>query len=107
MRITLITALGSLLMGGCSGSESTGRLSIMLTDAPAAADIRAAVVTIDQVYLQSEATGDRIVLREQPFTTDLLTLSSDVATLVESATVPAGSYEQLRFVVSGAYISVA
>jgi uncharacterized protein (DUF2141 family) len=105
--MTLIMAFASLLIGGCSGSDSTGRLTIMLTDAPAAADIRAAVVTIDQIYLQGEATDDRVVLRDQPFTTDLLTLSSDVAMLVESATVPAGSYEQLRFVVSGGYISVA
>jgi hypothetical protein len=117
MRAILITAFVSVLLGGCFAGGSTtldtGRLTIVLTDAPAAADIRAAVVTIDKIYLQRDDsdsrddTDGRVVLRDQPFSTDLLTLSGDVATLVEDATVPAGSYNQLRFVVSGAYIEVA
>ena len=118
MRIILITIFVSALVGGCVGGSTTrqtGQLTIMLTDAPAAADIRAAVVTIDKIYLQRDdtASGDsgddangRVVLRDQPFTTDLLTLSSDVAKLVDNAVVPAGSYSQLRFVMSGAYIEV-
>jgi hypothetical protein len=45
-----------------------------------------------------------VVLRDTPLTTNLLTLSNDVADLVRDAIVPAGTYEQLRIVISGAYI---
>ena len=39
-------------------------------------------------------------------TTDLLTLSNDAATLVDGAVVPSGTYSELRFVISGAYVEV-
>lgn len=43
---------------------------------------------------------------DEPFTTDLLTLSNDVASLVEGKTVSAGTYGQLRFVIPEACIGV-
>lgn len=88
---------------GCSDSTSAGnaKLSILLTDAPG--DVKTAVVTIDEIYLQGSG---RVVLMDQPVTTDLLTLANSTAELVKDAVVPAGSYGQLRFVVSGAYIEV-
>jgi hypothetical protein len=65
--------------------------------------VKTAVVTIDEIYLQGSG---RVVLMDQPVTTDLLTLANSTAELVKDAVVPAGSYGQLRFVVSGAYIEV-
>ncbi|HET7621596.1 MAG TPA: DUF4382 domain-containing protein [Gemmatimonadaceae bacterium] len=97
-------ALGAIApLTSCSDSTSAGnaKLSILLTDAPG--DVKAAVVTIDEIYLQGSG---RIVLMDQPVTTDLLTLANSTAELVKDAVVPAGSYGQLRFVVSGAYIEV-
>lgn len=97
-------ALGAIVpLTSCSDSTSAGnaKLSIMLTDAPG--DVKAAVVTIDEIYLQGSG---RVVLMDQPVTTDLLTLANSTADLVKDAVVPAGSYGQLRFVVSGAYIEV-
>lgn len=90
-------------LASCSDSTSAGnaKLSILLTDAPG--DVKAAVVTIDEIYLQGSG---RVVLMDQPVTTDLLTLANSTADLVQDAVVPAGSYGQLRFVVSGAYIEV-
>jgi hypothetical protein len=92
------------------GSESS-RLTLLLTDAPG--DFEAAVVTISQIYLQGSASeeeegeaGDRVILLDEPVTTDLLTLANDVATLVDDAIVPAGTYGQLRFVIDGGYIEV-
>lgn len=110
MRLFPSRSAGALLLGliavlGCSDSSApggTGRLTLLLKDAPG--DVTAAVVTIDQVYLQGE--DGRIVLRDDPITTDLLTLAEDAAVLVEDAIVPAGTYSQLRFVVSGAYVAV-
>jgi hypothetical protein len=97
-------ALGAIApLTSCSDSTSAGnaKLSVLLTDAPG--DVKAAVVTIDEIYLQGSG---RIVLMDQPVTTDLLTLANSTAELVKDAVVPAGSYGQLRFVVSGAYIEV-
>ena len=47
-----------------------------------------------------------MTLRDDEFTTDLLTLANDFAVLVEGADVPSDVYGQLRFVVTGAYIQV-
>lgn len=97
-------ALGAVIgLASCSDSTSSGnaKLSLLLTDAPG--DVKAAVVTIDEIYLQGSG---RVVLMNQPVTTDLLSLANSTAELVKDAVVPAGSYGQLRFVVSGAYIEV-
>ena len=94
-------ALGAL--GACADSTGVrpGKISILLTDAPG--DVKAAVVTISEIYLQGSG---RIVLRDTPVTIDLLTLAGSTAMLVDEATVPAGTYSQLRFVVTDAYIEV-
>jgi hypothetical protein len=74
----------------------------LLTDAPG--DFKAAVVTISKIYLQGD--GGATVLREQPFTTDLLKLRDSFATLVQGMDVPQGTYSQLRLVLQDAYIEV-
>lgn len=111
MKIRAFTTLllGSLLLGaaGCdSTSPESGSVSIKLTDAPG--DFVKAVVTIDQIYLQAgeNADGDRVVLRDEDVTVDLLTLANATADLVSDAQVPGGTYSQLRFVITGAYIEV-
>ena len=105
----LFTALAAVVvLAGCSGDSSgpadgTARVTLLLTDAPG--DIKTAMVTIDEIYLQGE-DGDRVVLMDEPVTTDLLTLVDDYQTLLTDVEVPAGAYSQLRFVISGAYIEV-
>src|SRR5688500_14171731 len=99
--------LGLVLLGTACGettANQSGRLTVLLTDAPG--DFRKAVVTIDRIYLQPSegADGQRIVLREDDVTTDLLTLANSTAELVTDAIVPAGRYSELRFVISGGYI---
>ena len=102
--IVLAAAIGA----ACSDTNGTGQgsLSLKLTDAPG--DFEKAVVTISQIYLQPGENSDaqRVVLREEDVTVDLLTLANSTADLVEDATVPAGTYTQLRFIVTGAYIEV-
>jgi len=107
-------ALALLPLAACDSgtAANTGSLQILLTDAPG--DFVQAQVTIDEIYLQPDASVqgsgsglNRVDLMTTPDTTDLLALSNDVATLVENATVPTGTYAQLRFVVSDACIEVA
>lgn len=84
----------------------TGQLNLLLTDAPG--DVVTAVVTIDQIYLQGSEDDDagRIILRDEDVTTNLLTLVDDTQSLIAGVEIPVGTYGQLRFVISGAYIEV-
>lgn len=101
-----LAALALATLAACSsdgsGPNGTGQLSLILKDAPG--DVVAAVVTIDEIYLQG--SNGRTVLSTTPVTTNLITLAADAATLVDDVTIPAGGYSQLRFVISGAYIEV-
>ena len=111
MRLLLPRSTGALLVGligvlGCNDSSApsggTGKLTLLLKDAPG--DVLSAVVTIAEVNLQGD--GGKTVLLNTPVTTNLLTLAADAATLVQDAVIPAGTYSQLRFVITGAYIEV-
>ena len=106
MRIRLaLAALSLFVLAACGDDSSNGdttRLSIRLTDAPG--DISAAVVTVSEIYLQG--SNGRTVLRDQDTTLDLVDLANATADMVSGAVVPQGNYSQLRFVITGAYISV-
>jgi hypothetical protein len=112
LRTLALPAAAVLVLAACSDSTApeAGRLSLLLTDAPG--DVRTAVVTISQIYLQgSDAEeappqGERNVLREEDVTVDLLTLEEEMMSLVEGAEIPGGRYAQLRFVITGGYIEV-
>jgi hypothetical protein len=78
-------------------------VTILLTDAPG--DILAAVVTIDQVFVQ-DGENDRVDLLTAPVTVDLTTLATTTSELVSGAQAANGTYDDLRFIISGAYIEV-
>jgi hypothetical protein len=103
-RLQLLTlGLFALAFGlVTTGCGNQGTVTIKLTDAPG--DFKAAVVTISEVYLQG--SEGRVVLSTEATTTNLLTLANDAKDIVKDAVVPAGSYSELRFVISGAYIEV-
>jgi hypothetical protein len=103
-RLQLLTlGLFALAFGlVTTGCGNQGSVTIKLTDAPG--DFKAAVVTISEVYLQG--SEGRVVLSTEATTTNLLTLANDAKDIVKDAVVPAGSYSELRFVISGAYIEV-
>lgn len=106
MRTRLaLAALSLFVLAACGDDSSDGdttRLSIRLTDAPG--DISAAVVTVSEIYLQGDE--GRVVLRDQDTTLNLVDLADATADMVNGAVVPQGTYTQLRFVITGAYISV-
>jgi Domain of unknown function (DUF4382) len=111
--LNLFAAVGLAVIGAaCSdastGNATNGKITVLLTDAPG--DVKTAMVTISQIYLQGSNEGDeagsRVILRDTPVTTDLLTLANSTAELVKDKVVPAGTYGQLRFVITGGYIEV-
>lgn len=111
MRSPTLRALGAIALAGlmtaCAddgtgpAADGTTRLDVQLTDAPG--DFVSAVVTIEEVYLQGDT---RVVLMDDAVTTNLLDLSNDAITLVNDAEVESGTYQELRFVISGGYIEV-
>ena len=107
MRFRLgLAALTALALVACGDDDNGGgdstRLSIRLTDAPG--DISAAVVTVSEIYLQGD--NGRVTLRDADTTLNLIDLANATADMVNDAVVPQGTYSQLRFVITGAYISV-
>jgi hypothetical protein len=113
-RLYRLAAAGALVLMplvacGDDGTQPGGtRLSIQLTDAPS--QVKTAVVTISEIYLQGDGSAEgqdsRVTLLHEDVTTDLLTLATDTRTLVDEKTVPEGTYGQLRFVITGGYIEV-
>lgn len=108
MRIGLPVLLLAATLGACNDAPTEGnpteqpRVTVRLTDA--AGDIKAAVVTISEVNLQGG--NGKVVLSSDAVTTDLITLANTTTVLVDAQPVPAGTYTQLRFVISGGYIEV-
>ena len=109
--VNLFAAFALAIVGAAcaepTGNAANGKITVLLKDAPG--DIKTAVVTISQIYLQggeSDDASSRVILRDTPVTTDLLTLVDSTTELVKDATIPAGTYAQLRFVITGAYIEV-
>jgi hypothetical protein len=106
--LLILSALTLTVVSGCDDTalprpEPNGRISIQLKDAPG--DIKHAVVTIDEVYMQGGPVG-RVVLSNTPFTVDLTTLKDRPTPLIGDVVVPNARYIQLRFVISGAYVEV-
>ena len=104
-NLILLALALSLPLAGCSdgtGAMSPGQISLMLTDAEG--DVTQAWVTIERVELIGD--GQAEVLLDEPFTTNLVELSNDIASLTEDVTVPGGSYSQLRFIIPEACIGV-
>ncbi|MGY8825716.1 MAG: DUF4382 domain-containing protein [Candidatus Latescibacterota bacterium] len=88
------------------GPKNSPALTLQLTDAPG--DLAHAWVEISRIVLQGssdEEGGGGVVLLDEPTgLIDLLTLASSTADLVRDIDVPAGTYTQLRLIVSSAIV---
>ena len=111
MRTSRASANGALFVGllgllSCNQAPGTGQISLRLKDA--AGDVQAAVVTISEINLQGSGGTTLLNQGQPPLTQDLVLLQppNNPTVLVEGLAVPAGTYTQLRFVLTGAYIQV-
>lgn len=107
LGLALLTAFAVAACDGGTGGNGTSRVSIRLTDAPG--DLQQAWVKVDRIYLKGGADsingGNADLLTTRTDWVDLLTLAGGrTAELVNGATVPAGRYSELRFVVCEAYV---
>lgn len=113
-RFTEYAALAltvALPLAACEDNgPETGRMDVLLTDAPG--DVQSAVVVIGSVYLQGESdASDRVFLvgdasSSANIEADLVELENDVQALVENVEVPVGTFAQLRVVVNDACLVV-
>lgn len=105
--ILLALALG-VGLAACddgAGVEGPGTFTLLLTDDPAFDE---AWVTIERIDLVGGDGGGIVTLLPgdddtdwDPPSVNLLELQNDIMTLVDEYPVPAGTYHQLRFVISG------
>jgi hypothetical protein len=103
-RFHSLVVFAALAAAACSGNSSgTGRVTVKLTDA-ASPTVLTAVVTISKISLQGDS--GETVLTSTPSTVSLLSLANETATLVQDAVVPPGTYQELRFQITGGYIEV-
>jgi len=107
-RFAAVAAAASLA-AGCESSTSagTGRLQVLLTDSPIT-DVESATFYISQVYLigGSDASGTKFTITTTPVTYDLLTLQDGITADLGAATIPTGTYTQMRFVVDSAKLTL-
>lgn len=98
---SFILAITILLISGCNvgGSDSSeGTLNVRLTDAPATYE--AVYIDIQQVELNTgtEEQEQWRTISSQPMRLDLLKLNNGADTLLASAQLETGTYNQLRFI---------
>jgi hypothetical protein len=105
MRLSsvLVVPVALLALAGCTsnqssnitGPEATGQLHVGVTDAPG--DFDAVNLVVDEVSAsRSDADGGWQVLSTGTSTVNLLTLQNGVFATLGDATVPAGTYHQVR-----------
>lgn len=103
LTITLATLIG---FAGCdsSGSEvGTGTMAVTMTDAPAPYD--SVHVTINEVRVQKEDSGDSesdgegwVTVLDQQMTVNLLELTNGTQISLGSKELEAGTYSQIRLI---------
>jgi len=108
LRVTAVAAL--VVAAACgSGADSgtTGQITVRLADA-ACSDVAAADVWISQVYVVggSDSTNPHYVITDVPQQYDLLDLRNGVTATLGSATIPTGSYTQMRMIVDSGRVTL-
>jgi hypothetical protein len=83
-------------------SEQMGKLTIYLTDAPAAYDS----VNITFSEVSAHIDSEWVVVQGEPITVDLLDWTNGKSMVLGSADVPAGKYTQIRIKIDDAEIGV-
>ena len=96
--VVAVTALGLGACGGGGGAAPSSTLNVGLTDAPTSlAGVQSVFITVTGVEVQPTNGAAMTFSLNSPLTVDLLTLQQgNVASLVNGANVPAGSYDWMR-----------
>lgn len=102
--LVLLAAAATACGDSGSGPEGAATVSVLLTDAPG--DIQA-WVAISEVYLQGGEGGRTVLATFDPVRkVELTALANSTTELVNEVEVPAGTYSELRIVISGGCLAV-
>ena len=105
----LAATAGALLMVAGCGTEpgATGRVVVQLTDAPID-NVASATIWVSSVYIIGgpDSTGPRHTVVSTPQQYDLLTLVNGATAALGDATIPTGTYTQMRMVVDSARLTL-
>lgn len=105
-KLSLMLVSAGALVAACAGmGPQMGTVTLHLTDAPST-DFQSATVWVSKVQLVGGAGGP-ITITDTAAVYDLLSLQNGVTALLGSATIPTGSYEQLRLIVDSAQVVLA
>jgi hypothetical protein len=100
----LLVLAGAVACSDETGTSGTGTVVVRLTDAPAD-NLESAVIYISEVTLKgSDASTNEEIISNTKASFDLLTLQNGVTATLGSATVPTGTYSQVRLLVDSARV---
>ena len=104
--IAAMAGIASCSDSGSTSVSGTGTLELRLTDAPSD-DFQSATIFVSSVYAKGSSAGASEALVSNTKTSfDLMTLQNGVTTTLGSASVPSGSYSQIRLVVDSAKVTL-
>lgn len=105
-KAAFIALSAGAIVAACAGvGPRMGTVVFHLTDAPSS-DFQSATVWVSKVQLVGGAGGP-ITIADTAASYNLLSLRNGVTALLGSATIPTGSYEQLRLIVDSAQVVLA
>jgi len=115
LAVTLLAGLGALILLGCNGGTTppaptprvgNGSVVLLATDAPLC-NVFSFTVTISGITLTPQGGGDPVSVlgQGQSVTIDFLRLM-DFNTVLNLASVPAGTYSQMTLTLAGAQLTV-
>jgi len=103
----LLALVGAVACSNDSGPSGTGTVEVRLTDAPSD-DFQSATIYVSEVTVKgSGASGSDQVISSTKASYDLLTLQNGVTATMGSATIPTGTYSQVRLLVDSARVVLA
>ncbi|HYW50281.1 MAG TPA: DUF4382 domain-containing protein [Gemmatimonadaceae bacterium] len=105
-----LVALGLTTLAACNdstGNAGNGTLTLRITDAPIG-NVESAKIWVSRSYLigGSDENGGQITISNEKAEYELLSLQNGVTAALGSASIPVGTYSQLRLVVDSAKVTL-
>lgn len=102
----ILLLAGTVACSDETGTSGNGTVVVRLTDAPSD-DLESAVIYISEVSLKGgDASASDHVISSTKASFDLLTLQNGVMATLATATVPTGTYSQIRLLVDSARVTL-
>jgi hypothetical protein len=109
-KLFVLGLTGLLLLTSCKKDAETGRLKLVLSDAPFPAEwVSEANITVDKIEIRSSGSSDTskyVVLSEAVQSYNLLDLSNGVTASLIDKDIPVGSYDLIRLRITASTVKM-